>query len=97
MQLGWQRGDWRVALNGRLIGEQYNCYAGGGPCDSEVPRYAVADMQVTWKANETATLTAGVRNIADREPFINASRTYGRGLYDVIGRTLYARLDLRVF
>lgn len=97
VQLGWQQGDWRVAVNGRLIGEQYNCYAGSGPCASEVPRYAVADMQVAWKANEMATLTAGIRNIADREPFINASRTYGRGLYDVIGRTLYARLDLRLF
>jgi iron complex outermembrane receptor protein len=98
-QLGWQRGAWRASGTARVIGSQRNCEyfdADSDACSQDIPRYTTVDVQAAWNATGKTTFTAGIRNVANREPFINSSNSYSKSLYDVIGRVVYFRIEQRL-
>ncbi len=72
------------------------------PYDGVISARAYLDLSASWEIDKKLTLRAGVNNVADQDPPLTAS-TGGAvasgpvyaGMYDTLGRQLYASLSFR--
>lgn len=108
LSVNWLRGPWSVTLAQNYQGD-YQDLPGSfeDPTDPTfVPRtvrsYQTYDLQATYAGLANLTLTAGVRNLLDRDPpYTNAGGQvyfqggYDPGYVDPRGRFYYARLTYR--
>ncbi|MFK8013776.1 MAG: TonB-dependent receptor plug domain-containing protein [Marinicellaceae bacterium] len=97
-------GDWTLAYNLNLIGDQFDdvdeTFNGDGVAVTgvgigHVPTYVTHDLQLTYNASWDAKITVGVRNIGEKIAPIGLGFTDGRdydfNLYDAYGRISYIR------
>ncbi len=89
--LGWTRGAWEAAAQ-VYWQQRYRDDSGR----RTVASYATLDIQGTWKGVRNLVLTAGVRNVLDRDPPASDQDDYFQVGYDptyadVRGRTYYLR------
>ncbi len=69
---------------------------------NEVDSYSIFDLFGTWQGYKGLTLTAGIKNLFDRDPpFSNQVNTFQRGydprFTDPRGRTFMARASYKFF
>lgn len=68
------------------------------PADPRLPSWVIHDVQLNYKAPWNATLTFGVRNLANKDPVFNPAlggTSYDSTLYDPWGRIPYFRYTQR--
>lgn len=89
-----------------------SCGSSGLPCpdpyDAHLPAYDYFDLAVAWDITKGLQLRAGVNNLFDKSPPVVDSANYSisptpfgnantyPGVYDVLGRTMYASLTARL-
>jgi iron complex outermembrane receptor protein len=91
VNLNWAKGD----VAGGLVAHYKSGYVDQDP-DNHVASYTTFDGYGSWKALPGLTLTAGVRNLFDREPPLSYQTTVFQAGYDPrytdpTGRTMYVR------
>ncbi len=103
--LGWDIGDLTLETRGRYIGEMINRFSviypgetnfGGGR--SNVDSVWYWDVAGTWNVTDNASLRLGVNNVNDEPPQLyspNAQSGTDPSSYDVIGRRVFASVNLR--
>jgi iron complex outermembrane receptor protein len=90
-QVNWTRGPWGVLL----VNRHKNGYTDQDPI-RRVGTYSVYDLSATYTGFKNVTLTAGIRNLFDRDPpFSNQITTFQVGydprFSDPLGRTYWVR------
>lgn len=87
-------GDWSVAYNMNIIGNQYDEIVDGEGLGN-VPTWVTHDLQVNYHTPWNGTVTVGARNLGEKSPPIGlgnlGSREYDFNLYDGYGRVTYVR------
>jgi len=87
-------GDWTVAYNINMIGDQYD-YIEDGQGVGHVPTWVTQDLQVNYNTPWDGKIIVGVRNLTEKAPPIDlgnvGSRDYDFNLYDGYGRVTYLR------
>ena len=91
----WSTGPWDISLIVNIIGH-YNQPLDVVPnVDENVAAWVTGDLQVAYSGFRNLKLTAGVRNITDRDPpFYNNQSSSGvdTSLHNLIGRFIYGRV-----
>jgi outer membrane receptor protein involved in Fe transport len=100
--VGYSWGGARVGLNWRYIDGMLAPDVGDPPVDYPIPSYDYLDLYAGYEFNggmlTGLSLSGGVENLTDEDPPLlptvgNANTD--TGLYDVLGRSFYARLSYR--
>jgi iron complex outermembrane receptor protein len=91
----WTSGPWDASLIVNIIGH-YNQPLDVVPnVDENVAAWVTGDVQVSYSGFRNLKLTAGVRNLTDRDPpFYNNQSSSGidASLHNLIGRFIYGRV-----
>jgi iron complex outermembrane receptor protein len=96
INLNWTRGAWGAGLAHRYK-SGYEDENGVAPrFHNRVRAYHTMDVHGSWQPQQAMTLTAGIRNLLDRDPpFSNQDNTtqlgYDPRFTDPLGRTVYLR------
>jgi outer membrane receptor protein involved in Fe transport len=100
--VGYSWGGARVGLNWRYIDGMLAPDVGDPSVDYPIPSYDYLDLYAGYEFNggmlTGLSLSGGVENLTDEDPPLlptvgNANTD--TGLYDVLGRSFYARLSYR--
>lgn len=95
LNANWTLGDWGVGL----VNHYKSGYTDEDPVN-KVDSYSTWDLYGTWQAMKALSVTAGVRNLADKAPpYSNQSATFQVGydprFADALGRVGYLRATFR--
>jgi len=87
----WNRGDWSAGLVNR-----YKSGYTDANGVNKVPAYSLWDAYGTWQATKALTLTAGIRNLLDKDPPLSTQTAtfqvgYDPRYTDPLGRVYYVR------
>jgi iron complex outermembrane receptor protein len=91
----WSRGPWDASLAIQIVGHYTQPLDNVPNVNEEVASWVTGDVQVSYSGFRNLKLTAGIRNITDRNPpFYNNQSSSGvdTSLHNLIGRFLYGRV-----
>jgi len=98
--LGWSMGDWTLGVVNRFkshyVDQNDPQQVAAAYLGNVVGSYSVWDLYGSWMVKKGFTVTAGVRNVADKiPPFSNQGATFQQGydprFTDPLGRAYYVR------
>lgn len=92
MGVNWSYGDYGATLNGSYVGA--SCSFGGGStgaCEDRIGSFTTFDLQGSWETPWKGQIALGVRNLADRDPPLDAFGEGDYGLTPLWGRVPYIR------
>jgi iron complex outermembrane receptor protein len=93
----WNRGPWDASLTVNTIGSYRQPNQSIPGVDLSVASWNTADIQASWSGIKWVKLTAGVRNVLDKDPpFYNneSSGGYDTFTHSIIGRFYYGRMTV---
>lgn len=79
----WYGNDWNVGVDAQYIDNGHSPYL-------DVPSTTYLNLKAGWNVTEAMSLSAGVDNIADREPFDGSGGGDWNSTYDYQGRYFWA-------
>jgi iron complex outermembrane receptor protein len=90
----WKKGPWDASLSVFVIGRYYQPFTDENDNLVNVTSFTTADVQASYSGFRNLKLTAGVRNVTDREPpFYNGdSSGWDTTTHNILGRYYYGRL-----
>ncbi|MEP7069997.1 MAG: TonB-dependent receptor [Usitatibacter sp.] len=90
----WSKGPWDASLAIYVIGRYNQPFTDDNNNIVNVTSFTTGDVQASYSGFRNIKLTAGVRNVTDREPpFYNGeSSGYDTTTHNILGRFYYARL-----
>lgn len=78
----WYGSDWNLGLEARHLGKGEGAYL-------PIPSHTYLNLRAGWDLNDAVSFTAGVDNVADREP-ATTSGSHWNSAYDFKGRYAWA-------
>jgi len=57
--------------------------------------YEIHNVQFTYDAPTNTSITLGIRNLENKDPIIDSDNEWNMSLYDLYGRTFFAKLTQR--
>jgi iron complex outermembrane recepter protein len=100
LTLGWERAGWNATVVQTWRGGYVDAFPGADGAERRVAAYNLWDAQLGYRGMAGWTLTAGVKNLFDRDPpFSNQDGSFQQGYdpsyADPRGRVWYARAGYR--
>ena len=80
----WYGNDWDTGLKVRYIG------SGDGDYVGRIPSQTYLDLNASWNVNDQLRLSAGIDNVADKDPETTYGDQYWNTSFDFQGRYAWA-------
>ena len=100
LTLNWYKGDWSAYyqieyIDGMQEFSSFDVPTLSSSASGSLSSYEIHNVQFTYDAPTNTSITLGIRNLENKDPIIDSDNEWNMSLYDLYGRTFFAKLTQR--
>jgi iron complex outermembrane receptor protein len=100
LTVNWYKGDWSAYYQIEYIdsmteNSSFDVATLSSSASGSLDSYEIHNFQLTWDAPTNTEITLGIRNLENKDPIIDSDNEWNSALYDLYGRTFFAKLTQR--